>query len=137
MARPKNAPDIFDQATTVDTAKLNDLKAILEMTGSIAAEVISNSMWPIIKPGDTVKVAPFQKNSLNRFDILACAVDNRIVCHYLWHKNYIKGPNNIDTYITRAMGAKRADFPIQETKILGIVVNFKIPFFYKVRELIK
>jgi len=90
-------------------------------------EVVSNSMSPIIKQGETVIVEVGQKD-LRRFDIVVIFLDGKLVCHYLWQMNKIVQPPLLQT--RNVFG--QDDFPILESEYLGKVISHQISFFRKV-----
>lgn len=92
-------------------------------------------MEPVILVGDSIEVKPI-KDDLKRFDIIVYWNENRkiLICHYFWSKNQESYLNDQEPrIITRPLKSKREDFPIMQSRILGKVVNKKIPFSLKLR----
>jgi signal peptidase I len=97
--------------------------------------VVSDSMSPLIAIGDELIIEPIEKDFIfNRFDIILFNSDRGLTCHYFWHEN-----KNIDKglIITRNLKNGRYDNPYDKKQIIGIVKNFKINFFLKLKILLR
>lgn len=90
--------------------------------------VITGSMVPVIKIGESITVEVGQKD-LKRFDIIVFYHDGKLICHYLWNLNQIVMPMLMQT---RSLNGRK-DYPIKPQDYLGKVVSHKINWWRKIR----
>lgn len=100
-----------------------ELKKLNTFTG----KVLTDSMVPIIHPGETVTVEVAQMN-LKRFDIIVILIDGKLVCHYLWQMNKLVKPLLLQTRNVSG----QVDWPVTEKEYLGRVISHRINFFRKI-----
>lgn len=84
----------------------------------IRLEVISHSMYPMLKPGDVVVVEKAQHKSLRIGDLVVIRKRGEFITHRLVGR----GP---DTCITKGDGLRHLDLPISNDAILGKVVTIE------------
>jgi hypothetical protein len=92
------------------------------------SQVVSDSMSPIIKLGDSVIVEVGDLN-LNRFDIIVIFIEGKLVCHYIWKINSFVRPILIQTRNMR----KQMDIPIMVDDYLGKVISHQLSLWQKLR----
>ena len=89
---------------------------------NIAFKVVSDSMTPLIKISDSLKVVSENKN-YKIFDIIVFKRSSDLVVHYVW-RNQIEFNQ---TVITRSLKNIYSDEePIHKNEIIGQVTNFEI-----------
>lgn len=93
-------------------------------------KIQTDSMEPLIKVGDTV-VVEVGNLELKRFDIIVFYDDQKLICHYLWHKNVVVTPVMLQT---RNLHGKK-DCPIKLENYLGKVVSHHLSTYQKFRSL--
>ena len=114
------------------TLKLDHFRQLLTLKQMAKVRVTTDSMKPLIKPGEILTVVPIQAK-LNRFDIIIFDYYGNPFCHFLWGKVFNK-EQNIESYFTRSLkNPSVKDIPISENDILGIVTNKKINLLYKIK----
>lgn len=91
-------------------------------------KVITDSMEPVIHPGDEITVSVGEKN-LKRFDIIVFYQDEKLTCHYLWQKNKIIHPILLQTRNMK----KENDLPVPESDYLGKVTSHRLSFFQRLK----
>lgn len=97
-----------------------------------SCEIISGSMDPIIKIGESVKIQ--KTNNLKVFDIIVFYTkDHRLICHVFLggsklNKGHIK---------SSGLMADHFDFSVDQKRILGKVINKKLNIFNKLRILFR
>ena len=95
----------------------------------IKYRVVSDSMEPLIPIGSELQLEKVSLLNLKRFDIVVFEDGNKYTCHYIWH---INESVDLGAIITRNLKGDY-DEPFHVEKVLGKVVNFKIPFLLKVK----
>lgn len=93
--------------------------------------VVSDSMSPLIKIGDELKIEIVSKNvKFKRFEILLFKSEFGFTCHYFWKSNdhFDKG-----LIITRNLKDGDHDIPFDRQLVVGIIKNFKISLFSKLK----
>jgi hypothetical protein len=114
--------------------KFEKLRTILELKKSVEAVIVSGSMEPLIKTGAKIKIQWIDDfSNLHRFDVLVFWDGNKLVCHYLLHRNRVMTENNEDVFTMRGLRSKGDDLPVAQSKILG-KVDVIIPWHIKLRE---
>jgi signal peptidase I len=101
----------------------------------IKYKIVSDSMTPLIPIGAEIFLEKIgEDRELKRFDIVVFEQNKQLTCHYIWHqnKNFDKGMT-----FTRSLKYNAEDDPFDQDKILGIVTNYKIGFFTKIKILIR
>ena len=121
--------------TEISQSHFEFLKETLGKQGHLNIRIISDSMEPVIKTGEELQVLPCVSdfNLLNRFDILVFWNGKYFVCHYLWNKNQLSFNKKEKLLTTRGLKNLYEDFPIQESHILGVLPNRRIPFWWKLK----
>lgn len=98
-------------------------------------KVVSDSMSPLIPVGTEVYIRKFEMNDvLKRFDILLFKQGDRLICHYFWHENKVFDKGLINTRCIRYGGQ---DNPFSRSQIIGVVTNFKIGCWLRMKILIR
>jgi signal peptidase I len=101
----------------------------------IKYKIVSDSMMPLIPIGAEVLITKSHVAlELKRFDIIVFEQEKKLTCHYVWHQNRVfdKGKT-----FTRCLKYNLADEPFDNDKIMGVVTNYKIGFFTKIKILIR
>lgn len=108
-------------------------KQALEIEGQAQFQVISGSMQPLIPVGATIKVISLSRlgRPLRRFDIVVFFQQNYLICHLVHHINQLQLGDK--KYVTRPLRKTYDDLPISEADILGVVENYKVSNFEKLR----
>lgn len=91
---------------------------LLKQGKTILAPVRGMSMFPFLFKGDIIKVSPASSHSLKRGDVVVYCMDGKLVAHRLIRRDFSKG-----VCITRGDGNSRADVPIPESNIIGVVMG--------------
>lgn len=84
----------------------------------IRLEVISRSMYPMLRPGDKVVVQEIQPEALRTGDLVVIRKQDEFITHRL-----VGRVSN--SYITKGDGWRHLDPPVLEDSILGAVVIIK------------
>lgn len=93
---------------------------------SLNLRVASDSMVPLLKVGELIKVKKADIDSLQKFDVIVFFQDDKLMCHFLWS---IQG----DHLITKSLkDPTRTDWPIKETLLLG-KTDVKVPLLSKIK----
>lgn len=96
--------------------------------------IVSDSMTPLIPIGAEVLLEKInQDRPLKKFDIIVFEQKNFLTCHYVWHQNTTFDKGMI---ITRSLKYNEADTPFERDKIVGLVSNYQISFFIKMKILL-
>jgi hypothetical protein len=91
-------------------------------------------MEPLIRVGSEIELRKIgDQEKFQLFDILVFMNNGRLICHYYWHSNEVFDRGLI---VTRCLKNKNRDEPFERKNILGIVVNYKISFWMKLKILI-
>ncbi len=94
-------------------------------------KVVSDSMMPLIPIGAMLEVEKIHEDyKFQKFDILLFQVDNKLMCHFFWHQNKYFDK---DLIITRNLKDGDFDHPFPKAKVIGLVKNYKLSFFHKLR----
>jgi signal peptidase I len=121
---------------TLNSTDWAELQESLADHGMLAFPIVSGSMEPLIKVGDTIIVEP-SSTPLQPFDIVVFRREDKLICHYVLHLNRLPGPDGLARIITRGLNSNSEDFPVAVNEILGRVTNFKISFFMRFRQALK
>lgn len=101
----------------------------LKKNGEYQGRIVTGSMEPLIMVGDIIKVEAVKLEQLEKFDIIVFYQNEKLICHFVWHKNRF---GNQDEVITKSFVGGE-DLPINKEFILGKVTNFKLSFFDKIK----
>lgn len=99
---------------------------------SITFKVVSDSMSPLIKINEFLKISNENKD-YRPFDIIIFKRSSKLVVHYIWRNQIAFN----QTVITRSL--KKIYFdeePVHQNDIIGLVTNFKIGPLLKYKILI-
>lgn len=103
------------------------LKMVLNGKGASELKVVSDSMEPLIKVGESIVLEKSQLNQLKIFDIIVFNQGARLNCHYL-----TKTDHKRDQFITRSLkNPTSQDYPIQSKDIIARVKNKKLSWWHK------
>ncbi len=104
-----------------------ELKEQISNEGMLKLKIVSDSMEPLMPVGQFYKVAKLN-DEIKRFDIVVFFRDDKLVAHYVWNKNTLRGVS----YSTRSLKEPDKDeIPVNEADVLGLLVGQKIGFFRK------
>ncbi|OUR93626.1 hypothetical protein A9Q84_19345 [Halobacteriovorax marinus] len=104
------------------------MKKIILSRGNIEVEIVSDSMEPLIKTGELIKVQNVEED-LKLFDIIVFWRDGQFVSHFVWRFNGISHK----TITTRSLKDKGAnELPVEFENVLGIIKDKKISLYTKV-----
>ena len=101
----------------------------LQIKRTINVQIVSDSMEPIIKTGEVIKVE-MVVGEPKTFDILVFYQNDIFLCHYFWKKNSYFD-NSGKNYLTRPLKSQWADIPFSRDQILGKAVGKKLGFLRK------
>lgn len=108
------------------------IKKKLLTDGKLNVRIISGSMEPLIKTGETVIVEPV--NDLKKFDIILYHSDDKnLICHFFWRESHFQK----NALLIQAFGHASLDQVVYTDKILGKVTSHKINFLQKLIFLMK
>ena len=111
----------------MEKAEFIELKAKLKDEGMIPLKIVSDSMEPLLMVDMNYKVANLEEQP-QRFDIVVFYRDEKLVAHYIWKTNQLRGIS----YTTRSLKDPGSDeIPVAEQDILGILVGKRLNFFKK------
>ena len=120
---------------SMDLLDFHTTRKLLLKNKELKLKVASDSMNPVLKVGEVIKVLPYQVKNLDRFDVIVFWNDNKLISHFLWSKQCSEDGTIL--YITKSLKhALEIDIPIKEDMILG-KVDVKIPLLRKVVTLFK
>ena len=124
--------------------QFNSLKVLLISKKNIPITIIGKSMLPLIKEGNVVDVESINSIlNLKRFDIIIFWQHDKLICHYFWRMNDVFQHKNADgnekkILVTKPLNPiRRSDQPITEEQILGIVKNYHLSQYLKIKVLWK
>lgn len=116
-------------ATEVTREVFERMKA--QENGFQKFEVVSGSMLPLIRVGDSVVVAVGA--AVKRFDVVAFWGGDKLICHVLWHINRRVSVAGGQLYLTCPLSVGGADLAITDANMLGPVVNFRLGLWQKLK----
>ena len=93
--------------------------------------VVSGSMEPLIKVGAQIIVAI--NASPKKFDVVAFWGGDRLICHVLWHENVFLNQSAGKIYRTCPLQAQAVDLSITDDDLLGVVENFRLSWWQKIK----
>lgn len=100
----------------------------------IRCKIVSDSMLPLIPVGAEIFLRKINKDEKFKvFDILVFKQNERLICHLFWHQNQFFDK---DMIITRNLKAQEYDHPFERRMILGVVTNYRMSLFLKLKFLI-
>lgn len=114
-------------------ADLQTLKELLKLKGSIQLTVVSGSMAPLIQAGEKISVIPLKREP-KRFDVIVFMLEGRFTCHYVRQSNRFISAGT--TLVTRGIGNRAEDLPIQTKDILGLVSSHRLGVFTRLKIII-
>ena len=108
------------------------LRALLMKNNTAKIRIISDSMAPLIKPGEVVNINSVHKE-LSRFDIIVFDYYGAIFCHFFW-KKLINQTNSSISIQTRSLKKPaQADIPISPQSVIGVISCKKLTLFHKIK----
>ncbi len=109
-----------------DEQPYEKMRRKFQALGETTFNMVSDSMAPLIPP-DTLVTAQVVRKKLRRFDIVVFweKSESQLVCHYVWHINTLPSLADAQIIVTRAL-QRRADFPLAENQLLGVVVSHRL-----------
>jgi signal peptidase I len=93
---------------------------VLRREGAVWVREASSSMWPLIQPGDELRLVPVDRASIQRGMIVAYRGDAAIVVHRLLSR----GPDGI---VTKGDALAEPDAPVGWSSVLGRVAALRMP----------
>lgn len=109
------------------TFNLEYFKKKLNINQHGEIRIVSDSMSPLIKSGEILKIIPLP-SKLDRFDIVLFNYQGEPYCHFFW------GINSNDQICTKSLKSpQKNDFPISKNNLIGVIANKKITFWQKVK----
>lgn len=113
-----------------DLFSFTKLKKRLHSSGKMSLEVVSGSMLPLIPVGSSIDIRPII-DELKPFDIVVFWDGDKLISHYIWKKSAFKTQGK-DVWLTRSLqNPENNDLPVEEDRILGIIINFNLSGFQK------
>jgi hypothetical protein len=113
----------------VEPFEFNAIKMRLIDEKKVLIKIVSDSMEPLMKVGQSYYVLP-HNNNFKRFEIIVFYQNQRLNCHFVWKNQVLFN----STLVTRSLKHfKIDDFPVFYENILGKIESEKISFFQKVR----
>lgn len=98
--------------------------------GDIEVRIVSDSMTPFIKVGQSVKITKIERE-LQPFDIVVfLGSGKRMICHFVlkvFEEHIIT---------TNSLKLSNVDAPILKENILGIAQEIKLPLFFRLKTII-
>lgn len=109
---------------------LHVLKKSLKHNNQVSLQIVSDSMEPLIKVGESIEVAKVQSvKELRVFDIILFDQAGRLNCHFLAKVDY---ENNV--FITKSLRHPGvSDYPIGSDQIIGIIKQKRINWWLKIK----
>ena len=119
--------------------EFKNLKRDLALKGRLVFELQGKSMAPLMKEGDSVTVEHLGSyKHLQLFDIIVFFDGKRLICHYFWKRSVFEDEKGRRPIMTRPLNPLRGkDTPFNEECILGIVLNYKIGLWMKLRIIVR
>lgn len=104
------------------------LKKELLKCGTLEARIVSDSMKPLIKPNDLIKIEPMNA-PLKQGQIVVFKFNESLFCHIFL------GVSQMDKerILTVGLNNDEIDFPILKEDCLGVVTNYKLRFQDRIR----
>ena len=105
----------------LDLIEFFALKRSLHKQKEIKLRVVSDSMAPLLKVDEIIRVHEFHPTELVKYDIVVFWQNNKIISHFLWSKQ--TDPHTGENiYITKSLKDPRGfDIPVKERLLLGRV----------------
>jgi signal peptidase I len=105
------------------------LQKLLHKHRKINVKIITDSMSPLICPGDIITIYPINRSKLKRYDIIVFSEQTHYTCHFIWSKSQLI-PN---AYITKSLKhPENIDFTVKAEDIIGIT-HYKISYWQKIK----
>ncbi|MBT3583767.1 MAG: S26 family signal peptidase [Halobacteriovoraceae bacterium] len=121
-----------EKDNTCDQLTFFEYKKVLKAKGKMSFKVLTDSMTPLILPGENIEVVPCDE--FKKFDVVIFWDGEKLVSHYIWHKNLLQQRNKNSLYTTRSLISPNLDdLPVSEMHILGLVTDRKISLFQKLK----
>jgi len=122
----------MDLEAAIDSTTCEHFRALLGKVGSLQCRVMTDSMAPLLAPGDRIVLEPVSSfGTLRRFDILVFRYRERLYCHFLWNRSRFGGEM---TFTTRSLKEPlKDDVPVGVGEILGRVRGRAIPLLTRLR----
>lgn len=116
----------------MDLASFRHHRALLTKTGSLSCHVISDSMEPVLRVGERIQIEPIGDLSMmKRFDIIVVHIEDRLLCHFVWHINRVGLKATASTRSLKDF--LHNDIPTELENILGKVTGKRIPIYTRVK----
>ncbi len=104
-------------------------KKYLSQNQALPLKIASDSMEPLLKIGQEIKLVFKPIDDLRPFDLIVFLENERLVCHFYWHRNSLDG-----SILTRSLkNPKLSDFPIHPDFYLGLVPDIRLGFAQKAK----
>lgn len=101
-------------------------RTILAKTKTLSCRILSDSMWPLLRVGQSVTISPVP-DELRPFDLIVFRYGERLYCHFVWA--VWKDPHEIQTRSLKTCLSN--DLPIDPSHVLGKVVDRKVPWWMR------
>jgi hypothetical protein len=105
------------------------IKQHINQEEKVSCVVITDSMVPIIKVGEKIKVTK-DISKLKPFDIIVFFFQDKLICHFLIKNESELSPGRIITGSYKQVGF---DFPVPKENILGLVTSHHLSWLQKLR----
>ncbi len=103
----------------IDLIEISD---ILLKHNMIKLRIVSGSMYPAVRAGDLLQVAPMPAEELQPGDILLCHNQGQLICHRLVRRYANIGKLYV---VTKGDRSSKCDPPLAANQVLGRVVRLR------------
>jgi len=105
---------------------LEYFKKKLQLNQHASIRIISDSMSPLITPGEIIEISPIT-SELNRFEIVLFDYYGTPFCHFYW-----EDVANSDFICTKSLKTPHlSDIPIHKNKLIGKITSKKLTPYQK------
>jgi hypothetical protein len=106
--------------------KIENFVKILNQNQIAKIRIVSDSMYPIIRTGETVDVVPIS-DKLNRFDIILFDYYGTPYCHFFWGNT-----SKVETICTKSLKSPQDDdIPMHQSRLIGKIKGKKLTSIQK------
>lgn len=110
-------------------SEFRELKAQLSSIGRVSFKVVSGSMSPWLRVGESSWVLPLPKE-IDPFTPIVFWDGKVLVCHMVITQSVFSGNGDKKIWLTQGLANTHSDLPVPEEHILGIVEK-RLPWWRK------
>ncbi len=114
--------ELLDTSLPFEAQSLKSYKVLIKNTREITCRIVSDSMEPLIRIGDRVRVECVDTiKSIKPFDIVIFLNQDKLFCHFVW--NISIGEKSAQILTRSLKNPHHNDLPTTPDQILGRVLH--------------